>query len=66
MFAADQTGCKPVAKFDIPSGSACTDIFYKLLDGCDVDTTTEKNGGVYHVNGEDGCVEYNLWAQGAS
>lgn len=55
-----------MAKFDIPSGSACTDIFYKLLDGCDVDTTTEKNGGVYHVNGEDGCVEYNLWAQGAS
>ena len=64
-FSYDQTGCKEVQKFDMPSGMDCTDIFSQLVDGCDTDTTAKKNGGVFHVDGPNGCVDYRLWAEDA-
>lgn len=66
-FSYDQAGCKqqPPKKFEMPSGSECTDIFYRLLDGCDLETTTKKNGGVLHVDSVNGCVDYRLWAENA-
>lgn len=61
-FSSDQTGCQPTKKFDIPSGTECRDMFYAMMDDCDTGTTTQKNGGLYHINGPNGCVDYRMWA----
>jgi len=64
-FSDDQTGCAKSEKWDIPKTQDCTDIFYQLLDGCDVGTTTYKNGGILTQNTTNGCVDWRLWGVGA-
>lgn len=61
--AEDQSGCKDLTAYTLPTGDSCEDIFNAIIDDCIPGKKDDETGGYHLDQNNNGCWEWWIYSK---